>query len=83
MKSIIPVVMAGIIAIYGVVVSVLIAGELDDSSKYSLYKWVLQLPWNWALGRPLEKLFADYDENFVNNLILVLKYLTGMINQEV
>ena len=38
MKSIIPVVMAGIIAIYGVVVSVLIAGELDDSSKYSLYK---------------------------------------------
>ena len=38
MKTIIPVVMAGIIAIYGVVVSVLIAGELDDSSKYSLYK---------------------------------------------
>jgi len=29
MKSIIPVVMAGIIAIYGVVVAVLIAGELD------------------------------------------------------
>jgi V-type H+-transporting ATPase proteolipid subunit len=40
MKSIIPVVMAGIIAIYGVVVSVLIAGELEDASKYSLYKFV-------------------------------------------
>jgi V-type H+-transporting ATPase proteolipid subunit len=38
MKSIIPVVMAGIIAIYGVVVSVLIAGELDAPPKYTLYK---------------------------------------------
>ena len=32
------VVMAGIIAIYGVVVSVLIAGELDEPPKYTLYK---------------------------------------------
>lgn len=38
MKSIIPVVMAGIIAIYGVVVAVLIAGELGPSTSYSLYK---------------------------------------------
>lgn len=38
MKSIIPVVMAGIIAIYGLVVAVLIAGALDEPSKYSLYK---------------------------------------------
>lgn len=38
MKSIIPVVMAGIIAIYGLVVAVLIAGSLDEPSKYSLYK---------------------------------------------
>ena len=30
--------MAGIIAIYGVVVAVLIAGELDASPKYTLYK---------------------------------------------
>ena len=37
MKCIIPVVMAGIIAIYGVVVAVLIAGQLE-SSGYSLYK---------------------------------------------
>lgn len=40
MKSIIPVVMAGIIAIYGLVVAVLIAGALEEPSKYSLYKWV-------------------------------------------
>lgn len=39
MKSIIPVVMAGIIAIYGLVVAVLIAGQLEDARKgYSLFK---------------------------------------------
>lgn len=38
MKSIIPVVMSGIIAIYGLVVAVLIAGDLDVPMKYSLYK---------------------------------------------
>lgn len=39
MKSIIPVVMAGIIAIYGLVVAVLIAGSLDaPSNNYTLYK---------------------------------------------
>lgn len=41
MKSIIPVVMAGIIAIYGLVVAILIAGTLEEPSKnYSLYQWV-------------------------------------------
>lgn len=38
MKSIIPVVMAGIIAIYGLVVSVLIAGALEEPATYSLFK---------------------------------------------
>ena len=38
MKCIIPVVMAGILAIYGLVVSVLLAGQLDSFAKYSLYK---------------------------------------------
>jgi ATP synthase proteolipid subunit len=38
MKSIIPVVMAGIIAIYGLVVAILVAGALDEPSKYTLYK---------------------------------------------
>ena len=34
MKSVIPVIMAGIIAIYGLVVAVLIAGKIDN--EYSL-----------------------------------------------
>lgn len=38
MKSIIPVVMAGIIAIYGLVVAVLIAGALGTPDKYPIYK---------------------------------------------
>ena len=38
MKSVIPVVMAGIIAIYGLVVAVLIAGNIEKD--YSLYKLV-------------------------------------------
>lgn len=38
MKSIIPVVMAGIIAIYGLVVAVLIAGALEETPKYTLFK---------------------------------------------
>jgi len=39
MKSIIPVVMAGIVAIYGLVVAALIAGNIGDpSAGYSLFK---------------------------------------------
>lgn len=38
MKSIIPVVMAGIIAIYGLVVAVLIAGSLEAPSSYPLFR---------------------------------------------
>lgn len=38
MKSIIPVVMAGIIAIYGLVVAALIANDIKPSTSYSLYK---------------------------------------------
>jgi ATP synthase proteolipid subunit len=40
MKSVIPVIMAGIIAIYGLVVAVLIAGNIDKDG-YSLFKYVL------------------------------------------
>lgn len=39
MKSIIPVVMAGIIAIYGLVVAILIVGSMDKvTESYTLYK---------------------------------------------
>lgn len=48
MKSVIPVVMAGIIAIYGLVVAVLIANNIADS--YSLYKGFLHLGAGLSVG---------------------------------
>lgn len=51
MKSIIPVVMAGIIAIYGLVVAVLIAGQLDSPSNgYALYKGFIHLGAGLSVG---------------------------------
>jgi V-type H+-transporting ATPase proteolipid subunit len=54
MKSIIPVVMAGIIAIYGLVVAVLIANDIKeptpDSTTYSLYRSFLQLGAGLSVG---------------------------------
>jgi len=58
MKSIIPVVMAGIIAIYGVVVAVLISGQLDTVPKYTLYKGFVHLGAGLAVG--LSGLAAGY-----------------------
>ncbi|ORX80113.1 V-type ATPase [Anaeromyces robustus] len=43
MKSLIPVVMAGIVAVYGLVVSVLIAGQLDGTKSYSLYSGFIHM----------------------------------------
>merc|ERR1719422_1326385 len=57
MKSIIPVVMAGIIAIYGVVVAVLIAGQLTPEG-YTLYKGFVHLGAGLAVG--LSGLAAGY-----------------------
>ena len=39
MKSLIPVVMAGIICVYGLVVSVLVVGNIDKEN-YSLYSGI-------------------------------------------
>nr|BAN20571.1 vacuolar H[+] ATPase subunit [Riptortus pedestris] len=50
MKSIIPVVMAGIIAIYGLVIAVLIAGTLDTPDKYPLFKGFMHLGAGLAVG---------------------------------
>merc|ERR1712050_810529 len=58
MKSIIPVVMAGIIAIYGVVVAVLISGQLGEAPKYTLYKGFVHLGAGLAVG--LSGLAAGY-----------------------
>lgn len=50
MKSIIPVVMAGIIAIYGLVVAVLVAGGINTPSEYSLYKGFLHMGAGLSVG---------------------------------
>jgi len=56
MKSVIPVVMAGIIAIYGLVVAALIANGIDN--KYSLFKSFLDLGAGLSVG--LSGLAAGY-----------------------
>merc|ERR1712123_104544 len=59
MKSIIPVVMAGIVAIYGVVVAVLIAGQLEPAGdKYTLYRGFVHLGAGLSVG--LSGLAAGY-----------------------
>lgn len=58
MKSLIPVVMSGIIAVYGLVVSVLIAGGLDPRKDYSLYAGFIHLAAGLACG--LTGLAAGY-----------------------
>jgi len=50
MKSIIPVVMAGIIAIYGLVVAVVIAGQIEQPPKYDLFKSFLHLGAGLSVG---------------------------------
>ncbi|CAG9837529.1 unnamed protein product [Diabrotica balteata] len=50
MKCIIPVVMAGIIAIYGLVIAVLISGNIQDSSTYSLYSGFVHLGAGLSVG---------------------------------
>jgi len=50
MKSIIPVVMAGIIAIYGLVVSVLIAGHLGKPKTYSIFKGFIDMGAGLSVG---------------------------------
>eukprot|EP00088_Acartia_fossae_P070508 TRINITY_DN9467_c0_g1_i1.p1 TRINITY_DN9467_c0_g1~~TRINITY_DN9467_c0_g1_i1.p1 ORF type:complete len:157 (-),score=35.79 TRINITY_DN9467_c0_g1_i1:1059-1529(-) len=65
MKSIIPVVMAGIIAIYGVVVAVLIAGNLNPAPEYTLYRGFLHLGAGLSVG--LSGLAAGYAVGIVGD----------------
>jgi len=50
MKCIIPVVMAGIIAIYGLVVAVLIAGKLNPAPDYTLFNGFVHLGAGLSVG---------------------------------
>ncbi|EEB08260.1 V-type ATPase V0 proteolipid subunit [Schizosaccharomyces japonicus yFS275] len=50
MKSLIPVVMSGIIGVYGLVMSVLIAGDMSPDSNYSLFSGFVHLSAGVAVG---------------------------------
>ncbi|KAL2915534.1 v-type proton ATPase 16 kDa proteolipid subunit 2 [Polyrhizophydium stewartii] len=43
MKSLIPIIMAGIIGVYGLIVAVLIANDMDPSKPYSLFAGAVHL----------------------------------------
>ncbi|CAO3573551.1 unnamed protein product [Mortierella alpina] len=65
MKALIPVVMAGIISVYGLVISVLIAGSLS-SSNYSLYAGFVHLGAGLCVG--LTGLVAGYAIGIVGDV---------------
>ncbi|EZF27251.1 V-type proton ATPase proteolipid subunit 2 [Trichophyton rubrum D6] len=69
MKSLIPVVMAGIIAVYGLVVAVLIAGDLGPppETQYSLYAGCLHLAAGLSVG--LAGLAAGYTIGIVGEAV--------------
>lgn len=50
MKSLIPVVLSGILSVYGLVVSVLIAGGLNPAEEYSLFKGIMHLTCGLSVG---------------------------------
>ncbi|KAF0374974.1 V-type ATPase [Gigaspora margarita] len=50
MKMLLPVVMAGIIAVYGLVMSVLICGSLDPNKSYSLFTGFIHLGSGLTVG---------------------------------
>ncbi|KAJ2768577.1 v-type proton ATPase 16 kDa proteolipid subunit 2 [Coemansia nantahalensis] len=50
MRALIPVVMAGIIAVYGLVASVLISGDMDPRSPYSLFSGSVHLASGLCVG---------------------------------
>jgi len=65
MKSLIPVVMSGIIAVYGLVVSVLIAGSLSPRIDYPLFAGFVHLGAGLACG--FTGLAAGYAIGFVGD----------------
>ncbi|KXN71413.1 V-type ATPase V0 proteolipid subunit, partial [Conidiobolus coronatus NRRL 28638] len=50
MKSLIPIIMAGIVAVYGLVTSVLIAGNLAPNQDYSLFTGLINMASGLSVG---------------------------------
>jgi V-type H+-transporting ATPase proteolipid subunit len=65
MKSLISVIMSGIIAVYGLVIAVLIAGDLSPHSSYSLFSGTVHLAAGLSVG--LAGLAAGYAIGGVGN----------------
>ncbi|CAG8798645.1 22410_t:CDS:2, partial [Racocetra persica] len=65
MKSLLPVVMAGIIAVYGLVISVLICGSMDPNKPYSLFTGFIHLGSGLTVG--LTGLGAGYSIGIVGD----------------
>jgi len=82
MKSLISVIMSGIIAVYGLVIAVLIAGDLGPKSSYSLFSGVVHLAAGLSVG--LAGLAAGYAIGLVGNagsraFLLQPKVFVGMV----
>jgi V-type H+-transporting ATPase proteolipid subunit len=67
MKSLIPVVMSGIIAVYGLVIAVLIAGALNPASTMSLYTSFMHLAAGLSVG--LSGVAAGYTIGIVGDAV--------------
>ncbi|KAJ5176681.1 Vacuolar ATPase proteolipid subunit c [Penicillium canariense] len=65
MKSLIPVVMSGIIAVYGLVISVLIAGAVNPAQQQSLYTGFMHLAAGLSVG--LSGIAAGYTIGIVGD----------------
>ena len=65
MKSLISVIMAGILAVYGLVIAVLIAGDLSPSNSYSLFSGIVHMAAGLSVG--LGGLAAGYSIGVVGN----------------
>lgn len=82
MKSLIPVIMSGILAVYGLVVSVLIAGAIDPATSYTLFNGYMHLACGFCVG--LTSLAAGYaigivgDEG-VRRLMLEPRLFVGIV----
>ncbi|PRT56453.1 V-type proton ATPase proteolipid subunit 2 [Wickerhamiella sorbophila] len=82
MKSLIPVIMSGILAVYGLVVAVLIAGGLNPSKPYTLFNGFMHLACGLCVG--FASLAAGYcigivgDEG-VRKLMLEARLFVGVV----
>lgn len=67
MKSLIPVVMAGIIAVYALVIAVLIANNMDPTKNYSLFSGFMHLGAGLSVG--LSGMAAGYAIGVVGDMV--------------